>query len=433
MKWAGSRSWAALLLALGPGLAADEPLPPAWRIGLASPREIAVVVHAPDSEKVRLRASPEGASGKAVERDFALSAETFQTLLLDPLEPNRGYALRAEFLPGGQILEGRVRLSPLPPARGETTPTVRLLLAGPPAPEALRLDLELAAAGLLAQAADFTLWIGHGSAPLPGDHLSAHGFARAAARPLRDPRWMNFWGRGAHGAVLGANDYGPPGAARAWTHRAAALTAFADAWPRPGQPLAGTPAAYAFTLGDLDCFVLDAFSLADGPETAPAERLVFGEAQLAWLTHALALSPARFKLVFSGRPLLPPPEDGFGLENFPTAARAFARALEEAGADGVVLVSAGGRLGELTRLDRPRRYPLHELSLGPLTRGAGPEPSTGDLNFRRVPGTLVREPHFARIEAGGPTDRRSLRLSVHRLDGTELWAETLAADELRDD
>jgi hypothetical protein len=198
--------------------------------------------------------------------------------------------------------------------------------------------------------------------------ISARAYERAALRRLTAAAWQGVWRSGAHYGVLGALDYGPAGANRHWRNRAAVHTAFALYWPAPNRPLRDSPAAYEFTVGDVACFVLDAYSFADGVERPAIERAILGEAQRHWLANALAVSEAPFKVIFGGRPLLVPSADGFALHSFDQASRDFLKILDGPGTDGVVLVTGGGPVGELTRFIRSSGYPLHELSLGPLAR-----------------------------------------------------------------
>lgn len=397
------------------------------RIGYVSSHEAALTIDGEPALDLELAPATEAA---LIER-VGETAGPVYTYHLHGLHPNTAYTIGLETAIGRRT-PIQFKTPPLPTLSGSDSSPLRLQITGAIPANASRSDLELVAAGLQTYDAIATISIGGLFALAEGEEQTAEGYLYAARRLIGDAIWQGHWGRGAHYGVLGANDYGPIGATRYWSNRRAVLDAFAKTWPTPNQPFSGTPTVYEFSCGDVACFVLDGFSLSEGVESPTAKRSILGQPQHEWLANALALSPATFKLILCGRPLLVPVKDGFSLHGFEEATRAILEVLDGPGTEGIILITGGGQNGELTRIIRPSGYPIYELSVGPLARFQSHEATEPLLNYFRVPGTLVREPHFARLEVTGPTTKRTLRISMHQSDGTELWTETLLAEDLKD-
>ena len=417
------------LLALTSGAAASEVC---FRIGYVTAEEAALAISAPPGSALRVRATPRDAPGEALERAITIPADGAPvTVTLAPLAPATPHAIAISPLAGGATQTGSFVTDTPPPPPGEAPDFAVLVTGGLPA-SPLATDLEMAGAALLAQDRnDIVIWLGGLSQPRLDDRLTPAGTRRAAARSLREPALAPLWNHKAHFGVLGEIDYGPPRAGRAWSNRGAALAAFAETWPTPHRPFSETPGVYQFRRGDAEFFVLDGWSWREGAEVERASREVLGDAQRRWLTQALHTSTARFKCVLAGFPLLSPSGGETALAASPAARKAFDRLLADPALEGVLLLSGGHPVGELTRIGRPDGYPLRELQVGPLTRSSRAAAAFPDLNYFRVPGTLVREPHFCRLAFSGQGDRRQLRLSAHALDGSELWAESLLASDLQ--
>ena len=85
---------------------------------------------------------------------------------------------------------------------------------------------------------------------------------------------------------------------------------------------------------------------------------------------------------------------------------------------------------ELTKIERPGQYPLHDLTCSPLTSGVYQDEKI-KVRDNLVAGTVVLgERNFCRIRVEGTRAERRLVLSVVSADGIAQWTQTITAAEL---
>lgn len=260
-----------------------------------------------------------------------------------------------------------------------------------------------------------------------------------------------------HYAVLGVNEYGPTGASGRYWGRSASLNAYLTAWNNPflhlplgtsnreqgysnnalgdrsysmqqgvslSQDTTTKAACWSMRRGAVEFFVLDGFSFRDSEN---AQYL--GQTQLAWLESALDLSTAPVKVVLCGTPLLHPLEHPMHWVSCKEEYAPFMRRIESTKITGLLFVTASvSGYGEMTRLSRAGNYPLYELTLGNLLEIS----PTMDVprNYRREPGTLVREHHFALLSIRDGPYGIAVKITVYDQSGAALWADTLNAEDL---
>jgi alkaline phosphatase D len=157
---------------------------------------------------------------------------------------------------------------------------------------------------------------------------------------------------------------------------------------------------------------------------------MFGAAQMRWLKNALLASTARFKLVAGGSQMLFKSGHGDSWADFPAEQKDFLDFLEVTRVPGVLFISGDVHRAELQKLERPGRYPLHELTCSALTSGVYVNESLRDRP-QLVSGTLVMgERNFCKLRfEGGRADRR-LQLQVINADGEPKWQQVLSAGDL---
>lgn len=156
---------------------------------------------------------------------------------------------------------------------------------------------------------------------------------------------------------------------------------------------------------------------------------LLGPEQWRWLETALATSKAPFNLLVSPIPVLPPAIHGEKWADYPASRSRLLRLLASSGASGVVILSGGRLVGELSRLqDKLLPYPLHELTSGGF--------SHTDYRYAHDPNRLrIGETHvglsFGLAEiTWSPAPR--LTLSLVSASGEKPLSLTLDAAALRD-
>lgn len=255
--------------------------------------------------------------------------------------------------------------------------------------------------------------------------------------------------------VIGGSDYGPIGADGRFYARSAALEAFNQAWNNPllhlslHSPLPAPPsqdllglrdtslirniplsppeshkaACWSLRRGQVEFFALDCFSYKD-----PINGQFLGNPQLAWLESALLLSDAPLKIILAGAPILHPMDATGHFAATKEEYKRFFIRMDSLNIKGILFISGNSAgFGELSRVARAGMYPLRELVVGNLHDS----PISGDipLNYRREPGTLVKEAHFVHLNIKDTTDGVTLKWRILDTSGSEIWTETLFASD----
>ena len=85
---------------------------------------------------------------------------------------------------------------------------------------------------------------------------------------------------------------------------------------------------------------------------------------------------------------------------------------------------------ELTRVERPGTYPLHDLTCSPLTSGVYVDEKARE-RANLVPGTVVMgQRNFCKLRFEGGLSSRQIVIEVINADGQSQWQHTLTATEL---
>jgi alkaline phosphatase D len=403
-------------------------------LGYVLPGEAAVWVETPESAAVEILLHPY-AGAEAAPLRFGEQSQQVDSpghhravLTLGGLRPGSRYRYEVRLNGEATGLEGAFRTPPSPgEAFGEA---YQILLAG--RMEAVRgtvtEDLD-ASQALVAAGGDAMIWLGGqhaGSAATASP--SVEGFRRIFGALAADPVMAPFFASTAQWSVWGASDVPRSAQGPLGLHGAMARTAFCGAWPRPacGHPGFGGMVNQV-RLGPAEFFFIDAVSFRESGRAGRSARLL-GDAQMEWLLEALQASDAPFRFIVAGLPLLPGTR---GAENWRAveAERAeFLNRLLLRNPPGVFVLSGDAPFGELSRVDRTARYPLHELTLGPL-RQADPVRQP-PLNMDRQPGTFAAQAHFAKLTLGSARNDWSLTVEVFDGGGQLLWRDHFLASEL---
>jgi alkaline phosphatase D len=185
-----------------------------------------------------------------------------------------------------------------------------------------------------------------------------------------------------------------------------------------------------FKWADIDFFLLDNRYYRSPNDRNTTDRTILGEEQIEWLIDALTVSAAPFKIIVMGGQFLSPVTYSENYSNFSEERNRIIRLMTQEEIKGVIFFTGDRHHSELSKLERPNQYPLYDLTISPLT--AGPHTTAAEEpNYLRVPGTLVMERNFARLEVSGPGVDRSLKISVFNSAGNELWTQTIKANDLK--
>lgn len=277
---------------------------------------------------------------------------------------------------------------------------------------------------------DFMLWMGDNVYLREPDFTSPTRL-NVRYRQLRElPQARPLFGSLPHYAIWDDHDFGPNDSDRSYRLRFESLDIFRHYWPASVRwPQAG--GIYQnFEWGDAEFFLTDnRFFRAPNAMPDP-QRDFFGPVQTAWLREALTASRARFKFIVIGNQVLNTKNPSENFYSYSREFQDFLKWLEQSQIPGIMLLSGDRHHSELLKKERPGTYPLYEWTVSPLTSQAYPPFAVEKDLLERVPGSLVATRNFGLLEISGPAGARVLDLQLRSPQGTLLWRQRIAQQEL---
>ncbi|MGF1483812.1 MAG: alkaline phosphatase D family protein [Opitutales bacterium] len=268
------------------------------------------------------------------------------------------------------------------------------------------------------------LWLGSSLQLREADWGSFYGITARYTHNRALPEAQTAYRSLGHAGLIGETDFGPPLSDRHFWNQPESLRTFRLFWPNPTDGVAGlNNLATVIRWSDAEFFLLDDRTHRDLTSELESQRQVLGKAQIEWLITALRASPARFKVICMGSPILNPAESPRHLTAAPNERARLLDAISQYKISGVLFLTGGKRYGELTKVVRRNAPDIYELTLGTLTGNT--DDIERDLNFFRVPGTTMEQRHYALLRFEGAEDARSIVIMVKDSQGEELWQRTL--------
>lgn len=277
---------------------------------------------------------------------------------------------------------------------------------------------------------DLMLWLGDNVYLREADWHSRAGIRRRYTHTRSLPELQPLLARTHHYALWDDHDYGPNDSDRSFAYKQLTLEAFKQFWANPGYEQGGGGITGTFEWQDVQFFLMDDRWLRSSNHLPTATGSYLGDAQVQWLTEALAGSTATFKVVCVGGQVLNPAKVFENYSNYERERNKLFAALTAAKIPGLVFLSGDRHHSELTRMDRPGFYPLYDLTVSPLTSN----PAFGakeENNLGRVEGTLVMQRNFAIIDVTGTRQDRRLNIRLLDVDGRQLWQQELSSKDLK--
>jgi len=280
---------------------------------------------------------------------------------------------------------------------------------------------------------DAMLWLGDNVYYREGDWGSESGMRYRYGHTRALPQMQALLASSHHYAIWDDHDFGPNDADASYRMRDRALGIFTDYWANPSYGTRETPGVFGrFTWSDVEFFLLDD-RFYRTPNEMPDGRgkVMFGDAQMRWLTEALRSSNATFKVVAGGNQMMNPvmPSEAWG--KFPAEQRRFFDFLRETKIPGVLFLSGDRHHTELIRRNETGLYPLYDFTSSALTSGGGRN-KEDEENPARVANTwLTATRNFGLLEVAGPKGARTLTLKAVDWEGKDRWSHTIAESELR--
>lgn len=285
---------------------------------------------------------------------------------------------------------------------------------------------------IIGQKADFMIWGGDNMYYREVDFYSGsgmyHRYTHTRSLPALQPLLVAM----PHYAIWDDHDYGPDNSDRSFRLKRKALEVFKNFWANPNYIFENEGVTGIFSWADCDFFLLDnRWWRSPNNRSATQKKDYLGDKQLEWLIDALSYSDATFKFIVNGGQVLNPVAIKENYANYPEERAYLLKMIKEEEIEGVFFLTGDRHHSCLQKLDRTNSYPLYDLTISPLTAGAG-APEIEEREAPIVEGTLVaKTQNFAKLSITGPNENRILRIQVFDYKGTQLWQQLIPAKHLK--
>lgn len=275
---------------------------------------------------------------------------------------------------------------------------------------------------------DLMIWLGDNTYLREVDFWSRSGIFHRFAHSRQVPEMQPLLARTHHLAIWDDHDFGPNDSDRVYPLKEVTREAFSKFWANPSTGVPEAPKGItSFTeWNDIQIWLLDNryFRSPNDCETCKNKTLL-GEAQLEWLLESLAASRANFKLVCIGGQVLNTAEKFETYQNLHPEERAYLlKRIQDEGIKNVLFVDGDRHHTELSVLPIEDGSDIYDLTVSPLTSGAGTR-NRDEANQYRVPETMVNTQNFGLLKFSGPRKERKLVVEIYDTEGTMLWTREL--------
>jgi alkaline phosphatase D len=284
-------------------------------------------------------------------------------------------------------------------------------------------------AAMHAKKPDFMLWGGDNFYYREPDYTRTgmiHRNDHARAVKAMQPLLANVH----HYAVWDDHDYGPNDSDRSFPLKHMSLEMFKLYWGNPNYVFPNEGITGKFQWADVEFFLMD-----DRWNKAPNElndpnKDYWGAKQMNWLLDALTTSKASFKIIVNGGQVISPAKVFENMANYEAERTYLLKELKNRKIPGVLFLSGDRHISNLNKLEREGTYPLYDLTVSPMTAGKA-DAVKQDYNETLVPGTLVQERAFSKIEVTGPLKDRTLTMTICNVKGETIWTKEIKSNQLK--
>ena len=277
---------------------------------------------------------------------------------------------------------------------------------------------------------DFMIWGGDNTYYREPDWNTRSGMLYRNTHTRSVPELQPLLANVHHYALWDDHDYGPNDSDRSFWMKNTAAEVFRLFWANPNYIFEGACTG-TFFWNDIQFFMLDNRWFRAPNERTAEPRDYFGAAQLQWLMDALSTSKAPFKFILAGGQIINESAVFENYSNYATERNQFLKTISDLNIPGVIFLSGDRHSTALHTLKRSGKYPLHDITISPLTSGPATPLPIEYANTTIDTTTIVRERNFATFDVSGPRTDRSLLVVVRNSKGTELWRREFKANELK--
>lgn len=287
--------------------------------------------------------------------------------------------------------------------------------------------------------AAFMLWTGDIWYTREVDYYSKWGLWYRAHHDRKVPVLQSFLKAMPHWAMWDDHDYGPNDIGSNYILKEESRKVFMNYFCNPSYGENGQGIYTMNTWGDVDFFMIDdrwwrsAEQVLDSIDgKANPEKRMLGPQQMSWLKNSLAYSSATFKIIVVGSQVLNPASSLDKLINFPVEYQELMDFLKNQKINGVVFLTGDRHHSEIIKVEREGAYPLHDVTISPLTSGMVRFSGKEINNPYRLLG-VDQEKNYGRFSFSGPRNDRVMKVDILGVKGELLGSWQVHEKELKMD
>lgn len=286
--------------------------------------------------------------------------------------------------------------------------------------------------------AAFTLWLGDSWYTREVDYFTAWGMnyrlaldrSRKILQPLMTAMPQYF--------IWDDHDFGPNDAGKEFIFKKESRELFKQYTLNPsyGYNEEGIYTKYSYS--DVDFFMTDNRyfrSHSKYPDSLNGkpnpDKTYFGKEQMEWLKNQLAASRATFKIIASGSQVLNFATRYDCMCSYSYEFNELLQFIRDAKIEGVLFLTGDRHHSEVIHYDFPGLYTLFDVTVSPFTAGVGYVRGDEKANPQRVPGTLVEDRNFGKIQISGNKGERVLTIEYRGTFGEKLASWSIKETTLK--
>ena len=232
-----------------------------------------------------------------------------------------------------------------------------------------------------------------------------------------------------HYAIVDDHDVGPNDCDGNFWNKDETWEVFDLFWANPSMGVAGIKGAITqFSWYDADFFLLDNRYYRDANDLKTKEnKTILGKEQLEWLKNALAFSKARFKFIVMGGQFLNTARrfETYSNYGFDKERQEIIDFIYDQGIENVIFLTGDRHMSEISMFDPSNKNPvIYDLTSSPFTSGPNRH-ADKEINAWRLPGSLIMQRNFARVDIKGQGKERHVEVSYYDTYGNLIYTYRL--------
>lgn len=262
---------------------------------------------------------------------------------------------------------------------------------------------------------DFMIWGGDNVYLRQGEWNSRERTIYRYTHDRSIPEMQPLLASVAHYAIVDDHDVGPNDCDGSFWNKETTYEVFKLFWANPSFGVGDIKGAVTqFSWYDADFFLLDNryYRNANALKTND-KKTILGKKQLEWLKNALAASKARFKFIVMGGQFLNSARrfETYSNYGFDKERLEIIDYIYDQGLKNVIFLTGDRHMSEISVFNPSNGNPvIYDLTASPFTSGPNTH-AQKEINVFRIPGSLIMQRNFARVDVKGQGKDRHVEIS----------------------